>query len=79
MIFTPDLSECALDVIEELSAVVMHLLAMLIDAQEDETLELFKDSHAIVVLLVLHVYLSRSQEVRTLKAKVCKRVVEEPL
>ena len=58
MIFTPDLPECALDVIEELSAVVMHLLAMLIDAQEDETLELFEDSYAVVVLLVLHVSFS---------------------
>tara|TARA_R100000231_G_scaffold139472_1_gene120830 strand:- start:2344 stop:2535 length:192 start_codon:yes stop_codon:yes gene_type:complete len=55
MIFTPDLSERTLDVAQELHAVLMHLLAMLIEAQEDETLKLFEDSHSVFVLLVLHV------------------------
>ena len=63
MIFTPDLPECALDVIEELHTVVVYLLTMLIDAEKDEAFELFEDSHGVFVLLVLcvsHVRLNNS-------------------
>ena len=52
MIFAFDLSECALDVKQELHAVVVHLLTMLIDAQEYEALELFEDVHGVFIVLI---------------------------
>ena len=51
-VLNPDLFERAVDVAQELHALVMHLLAMLIEAQEDETLKLFEDSHGVFIVLI---------------------------
>ena len=52
MIFAFDLFKCALDMQKELHTVLMHLLAMLIDAKEDEAFELFEDYQAVFIVLI---------------------------